>query len=92
MRKPASPATAAAADAAAAPAREQPPAAKDGGRDEDDRLPVTIITGFLGAGKTTLINHLLTGDHGLKLAIIENEVCEFFWFFRGGGVSHRVVS
>ena len=40
---------------------------------EDTRIPVTVITGFLGAGKTTLINHILTTEHGKKIAIIENE-------------------
>ncbi|KAI3439001.1 hypothetical protein D9Q98_001413 [Chlorella vulgaris] len=39
----------------------------------DKKVNVSVITGFLGAGKTTLINHILTGDHGLKIAIIENE-------------------
>jgi G3E family GTPase len=39
----------------------------------DTRIPVTVITGFLGAGKTTLINHILTAEHGKKIAIIENE-------------------
>lgn len=39
----------------------------------DARIPVTVITGFLGAGKTTLINHVLTAEHGKKIAIIENE-------------------
>ena len=38
-----------------------------------DKLPVTVITGFLGAGKTTLINHILTGDHGKRICVIENE-------------------
>ncbi len=37
------------------------------------RVPVTIITGFLGAGKTSLINHLLTTDHGRRLAILVND-------------------
>ncbi len=36
-------------------------------------VPVTILTGFLGAGKTTLINHILNGDHGLRVAILVND-------------------
>jgi len=31
------------------------------------RTSVSILTGFLGAGKTTLVNHILKGDHGLKI-------------------------
>ncbi|NVK15197.1 MAG: GTP-binding protein [Rhodobacteraceae bacterium] len=38
-----------------------------------NRLPVTIVSGYLGAGKTTLINRLLAEDHGLKLAVIVND-------------------
>ena len=37
------------------------------------KTPVTIVTGFLGAGKTTLVNHILRGQHGLQIAVIENE-------------------
>merc|ERR1719271_471336 len=42
----------------------------------NSRVPVTIITGFLGSGKTTLLNHILSANHGKKLAIIENEFGE----------------
>lgn len=38
--------------------------------------PITVLTGFLGSGKTTLVNRLLSEDHGLRLAIIENEYGE----------------
>jgi cobalamin biosynthesis protein CobW len=37
------------------------------------RVPCTIITGFLGAGKTTLIRHVLGNTHGRRLAVIVNE-------------------
>ena len=33
----------------------------------------TVLTGFLGSGKTTLVNHILAGDHGRRIAVIENE-------------------
>jgi cobalamin biosynthesis protein CobW len=37
------------------------------------RVPCTIVTGFLGAGKTTLIRHVLANAHGRRLAVIVNE-------------------
>ncbi|WP_272001765.1 CobW family GTP-binding protein [Roseovarius sp. ZX-A-9] len=39
----------------------------------DQRCPVTIIAGFLGAGKTTLINRLLEADHGLNITVLVND-------------------
>eukprot|EP01090_Pellita_catalonica_P021506 TRINITY_DN8073_c0_g1_i1.p1 TRINITY_DN8073_c0_g1~~TRINITY_DN8073_c0_g1_i1.p1 ORF type:complete len:372 (-),score=73.59 TRINITY_DN8073_c0_g1_i1:126-1208(-) len=37
------------------------------------KVPVTIITGFLGAGKTTFLNRILTEKHGKRIAVIQNE-------------------
>lgn len=39
----------------------------------DSKIPVTIITGFLGAGKTTFINHLLKNNPQTRFALVENE-------------------
>ncbi|RDI56047.1 CobW family GTP-binding protein [Nocardia mexicana] len=43
---------------------------------EHNRIPVTVLTGFLGSGKTTLVNHILTANHGHRIAVIENEFGE----------------
>ena len=41
-----------------------------------NKIPVTILTGYLGSGKTTFVNYLLKEKHGYKFAIIENEFDE----------------
>eukprot|EP00916_Digyalum_oweni_P012513 GHVL01020681.1.p1 GENE.GHVL01020681.1~~GHVL01020681.1.p1 ORF type:complete len:401 (-),score=73.07 GHVL01020681.1:699-1901(-) len=37
------------------------------------KCPVTVITGFFGAGKTTLLKNILKGDHGKRIAVVQNE-------------------
>jgi len=39
-------------------------------------LPVTVLSGFLGAGKTTVLNHILENRSGLKVAVIVNDMSE----------------
>jgi len=41
-----------------------------------DRIPVTVLSGPLGAGKTTVLNHVLTADHGLEVAVVVNDMGE----------------
>jgi G3E family GTPase len=38
-----------------------------------EKIPVTIVTGALGAGKTTFVNYVLTAEHGLRVGVIVNE-------------------
>lgn len=46
------------------------------GQAEDKRIPVTVVTGFLGSGKTCLINNILKGQQERKVAVIVNEFGE----------------
>lgn len=43
-------------------------------KSSDTRLPVTVLSGFLGSGKTTLMNRLLAGMNRSRVAVIENEL------------------
>ena len=40
------------------------------------QLPILLLTGYLGSGKTTLVNHILTNTQGIKFAVIVNDLGE----------------
>ena len=47
---------------------------QDSSNNNNNNVPVTILSGFLGAGKSTLVRYILTSpDHGKRIAVIENE-------------------
>ncbi|WP_314715410.1 CobW family GTP-binding protein, partial [Segatella salivae] len=39
-------------------------------------IPVLLLTGYLGSGKTTLVNKILSNKHGIKFAVIVNDIGE----------------
>lgn len=39
-------------------------------------IPVLVLTGYLGSGKTTLVNRILTNRQGIKFAVIVNDIGE----------------
>ena len=40
------------------------------------QVPVLLLTGYLGSGKTTLVNHILSNKKGIKFAVIVNDIGE----------------
>ena len=41
-----------------------------------NKTPVLLLTGYLGSGKTTLVNRILTNSRGIKFAVIVNDIGE----------------
>ena len=57
-----------------------------------DKVPVTIVTGYLGAGKTTFLNYILTEQHEKKIAVILNEFGEGNLFLSKFWIRHNRIT
>ena len=51
---------------------------------KDNRIPVSVLTGFLGAGKTTILNRILTAKAAKDIVVIINEFGEV-------GIDHELI-
>jgi G3E family GTPase len=51
-------------------------ASTDGDKSDKKLTPITVITGFLGAGKTTFVNYILKEQNEWKICVLENEFGE----------------
>ena len=51
--------------------------------------PILLLTGYLGSGKTTLVNHILTNERGIKFAVIVNDIGEVNRAWRSGRLERR---